>query len=148
MAIHMSIRLAWHDNGWNGHICQKPRENSYCVGQYSYPGNMIASIRDLDFENNNCGKACKNFPCQVACALSVNAFGEDTIKAKVDPPDFFKGFDHFYKEEPLELDLPPHTACTWCYEKMFSDEVKTNGKLDNDKLKKLAQQSFQRKRGK
>lgn len=142
MAIHMSIRLAWHDNGWNGHICQKPRENSYCVGQYSYPGNMIASIRDLDFENNNCGKACKNFPCQVACALSVNAFGEDTIKAKVDPPDFFKGFDHFYKEEPLELDLPPHTACTWCYEKMFSDEVKTNGKLDNDKRKKVAEDYF------
>jgi hypothetical protein len=24
MAIHMSIRLAWHSDGWNGHICKKP----------------------------------------------------------------------------------------------------------------------------
>ena len=37
MAIHMSIRLAWHNEGWNGHICKKPCENSYCVGEHSYP---------------------------------------------------------------------------------------------------------------
>lgn len=142
MAIHMSIRLAWHNNGWNGHICQKPRENSYCVGQYSYPGNMIASTRDLDFETKHCGEACKNFPCQVACALSVNAFGEDNVTAKVEPPDFFKGFDRSYSNESLELDLPPHTVCTWCYEKMFSDEVKTDGRFDNDKRKKAAEDYF------
>ena len=44
MATHMSIRLAWHSDGWNGHICKKPRENSYYIGQHSYPGNLIASI--------------------------------------------------------------------------------------------------------
>ena len=142
MAVHMSIRLAWHDNGWNGHICQKPRENSYCIGQYSYPSDLIASIRDLDFEITHCGEACKNFPCKVACGLSVNAFGNDTIKVKVDPPSFFKAFDKSYSDEPLEMELPPHTACTWCYEKMFSDEIKTNDKLDNDKRKKAAEDYF------
>ena len=34
MAIHMSIRLAWHSDGWNGHICKRPCENSYCIGQH------------------------------------------------------------------------------------------------------------------
>ena len=38
MAVHMSVRLAWHSDGWNGHICKKPCENVYCVGQHSYPG--------------------------------------------------------------------------------------------------------------
>lgn len=142
MAIHMSIRLAWHNNGWNGHICQKPSENSYCVGRYSYPGDMIANTRNLDFETKNCGAACKNFPCQVACALSVNAFGDDTVRAKVDPPGFFKSFDQSYTETPLALDLPPHTVCTWCYEKMFSEEVKTDGRLDNNKRKKVAEDYF------
>lgn len=138
----MSLRLAWHDNGWNGHICKKPSENSYCVGQYSYPGNLIASSRDLDFETAHCGEACKNFSCQIACGLSVNAFGNDTIKAKVDPPGFFKSFDKSYNEQPLVLDLAPHTACTWCYEQMFSDKIKTNGRLDNDKRKKAAEDYF------
>lgn len=22
MAVHMSVRLAWHSDGWNGHICK------------------------------------------------------------------------------------------------------------------------------
>jgi hypothetical protein len=21
---HISLRLAWHDDGWNGHVCKKP----------------------------------------------------------------------------------------------------------------------------
>jgi len=24
MAMHMSLRLAWHSDGWNGHICKNP----------------------------------------------------------------------------------------------------------------------------
>ena len=42
MTIHMSARLAWHLNGWNGHVCEDPAENTYCVGSHSYPGEMIA----------------------------------------------------------------------------------------------------------
>ena len=56
MAIHMSIRLAWHSDGWNGHICKKPCENVYCVGQHSYPGTLIAETRDLDFEMAHAGE--------------------------------------------------------------------------------------------
>lgn len=41
MAIHMSMRLAWHNDGWNGHICKKPCENVYCIGQHSYPGESL-----------------------------------------------------------------------------------------------------------
>ena len=57
MAMHMSLRLAWHSDGWNGHICKKPCENVYCVGQHSYPGEMIAEQRDLDFETAHAGDA-------------------------------------------------------------------------------------------
>ena len=137
MAVHMSLRLAWHDSGWNGHICKKPSENSYCVGQYSYPGDLIANTRDLNLETPHCGEACKNFPCQIACGLSVNAFGSDSITVKVDVPSFFGG-----KASSLELDLPPYTACTWCYESMFNDAAKTNGKFDNDKRKAAAENYF------
>ena len=28
---HLSIRVAWHDNGWNGTVCKEPTNNSYCL---------------------------------------------------------------------------------------------------------------------
>ena len=77
MAVHMSVRLAWHSDGWNGHICKKPCENVYCVGQHSYPGELIAETRDLEFEKAHAGEPCSAFPCKTACGLSVNAFGKE-----------------------------------------------------------------------
>lgn len=31
MIKHLSIRVAWHDNQWNGSICCNPNSNSYCT---------------------------------------------------------------------------------------------------------------------
>ena len=28
---HISIRVPWHDNGWNGTVCQHPKHNSACL---------------------------------------------------------------------------------------------------------------------
>ncbi len=51
MTIHISARLTWHADGWNGHVCEDPASNTYCVGPYSYPGEMIAEKRDLQAES-------------------------------------------------------------------------------------------------
>ena len=142
MATHMSIRLAWHSDGWNGHICKKPCENTYCIGQYSYPGNLIARIRDLKFETSHAGEACANLPNGAACGLSVNAFGKDTITVRVDPPDFWKQ----NSADPVMLTLGPSTVCTWCYEQMYNDEVETKAstgqKYNYDKRKESAEKYF------
>ena len=37
---HISARLTWHADGWNGKICHDPETNSYRTGQFSYPGGM------------------------------------------------------------------------------------------------------------
>jgi exodeoxyribonuclease V alpha subunit len=64
---HLSVRLAWHDNGWNGKICKNPKDNVYCVGRYSFPGDLIATKRDLDWEEKNSGVHCSELnripPC-------------------------------------------------------------------------------------
>ena len=114
MATHMSIRLAWHNNGWNGHICKKPCENTYCVGPYSYPGDHIARNRDLQFETRHAGEACANWPCRAARGFSVNAFGKNAITVRVDPPSFWEKGD----AESIDLTLAPVTVCTWCYESL------------------------------
>ena len=142
MATHMSIRLAWHNEGWNGHICQKPCENLYCIGQHSYPGDLIAGTRDIEYETAHAGEPCSANPCAVACGLSVNAFGKDTIRVRVDPPDFWKKSD----AEAIKLDLPPHTVCTWCYEQMYNEDVEIHGgfgqKYDYEKRKAGAEKYF------
>ena len=115
MAVHMSVRLAWHSDGWNGHICKKPCENVYCVGQHSYPGELIAETRDLEFEKAHAGEPCSAFPCKTACGLSVNAFGKESIQVKVNPPSWWKKGE----ADSTVLTLPPYTACTWCYEAMY-----------------------------
>src|SRR5690606_29053959 len=28
---HLSIRVTWHDNKWNGTICQHPSQNAFCL---------------------------------------------------------------------------------------------------------------------
>lgn len=37
MTTHITARIAWHDDGWNGRVCAKPEQNTYCVGLRSYP---------------------------------------------------------------------------------------------------------------
>lgn len=142
MSVHMSIRLAWHSEGWNGHICKRPCENSYCVGQYSYPGNLIASTRDLEFETEHAGEACAAFPCKTVCGLSVNAFGKDPIVVQVDPPSFWKAGS----ADAIKMTLPPYTVCTWCYEAMYNDGVAARGntaqQYDNGKRREGAQRYF------
>ena len=142
MAMHMSLRLAWHSDGWNGHICKNPCGNTYCVGQYSYPGTLIAENRDLDYETKHAGEACSSHPCKAACGCSVNAFGKDTIQIQIDPPSWWGKGD----ADPALLTLPPSTACTWCYESMYSDDVLnksgTAQKYDYEERSRKAEQYF------
>ena len=142
MAKHMSIRLAWHDEGWNGHVCKTPCGNSYCVGRHSYPGDLIAGTRDLQFETEHAGESCANLPRSVACALSVNAFGSELIRAKIDIPSFWGK----NAASPAIIDLPPYTCCTWCYEEMYNEDVENKQdlrrKYDYDKRLEGAERYF------
>jgi len=50
---HLSARLAWHDSGWNGHLCKEPSKNIYCSGRYSFPGDMIGEYKDTELEEEH-----------------------------------------------------------------------------------------------
>jgi len=44
---HISVRVPWHDNNWNGHICNDPRNNASCM--------FLPRIqtKDVDFEEEH-----------------------------------------------------------------------------------------------
>ena len=140
MTTHISARIAWHDNGWNGHICKNPRANTYCVGPYSYPGEMIAERRKLDWERDNAGCSCAKLPNVPPCIYSINAFGPEELVAFADPPEFFND-----QTRRKEWPLPPASVCLWPYEEMYSDNVKkADGTWDNDARLKAARVDRQR----
>ena len=33
MTTHLSTRLVWHDRAWDGHVCDHPSKNAYCIVQ-------------------------------------------------------------------------------------------------------------------
>ena len=46
-SVHLSVRVPWHDNGWNGKICCRPKENGSCM---FLP--RIAEAKDADLEES------------------------------------------------------------------------------------------------
>lgn len=137
--MHVTARIAWHNDGWNGHICKDPQKNTYCVGTHSYPGDMISERRNLDWEKGCSGKACSEINGIPPCIYSINAFGKEALTSFADPPDFFN-------REALrqEWDLPPATVCVWPYEEMYRDEMRGTHGFDNDKRLEYANDFFQK----
>lgn len=146
MTAHVSVRLAWHDDGWNGRVCCNPAANTYCVGNYSYPGQLIAERRILEAE-----KKCAGEPCPLVkassdrtntyippCCYSTNAFGPDSMTAYADPPEFFRdGTKRRY------WDMPPATTGIWPYEEMYQDDVKRGSGYDNVMRREKANHFFE-----
>lgn len=139
MTTHISARVAWHMDGWNGHICKNPKTNTYCVGQFSYPGQMINERRDLNWEEENQGRCCSELDQVPPCVYSLNAFGKKSIQGFADPPDFFKD-----DTQRRQWTIPPATVCIWPYEEMYFSEgvSKPGGGFDNDKRVEAARDYF------
>lgn len=140
-AKHISVRLAWHDSGWNGHICHNPQANTYCIGQYSYQGDLIAQDRDLAWEQPQASQPCHQLERVPSCIHSINAFGPDELNAYMPPPSWFQD-----GTQVKTWRLPPYTVATWPYEEMYRDEVlnppNTPPKYNASKRREAANQYF------
>lgn len=48
--MHLSVRMAWHDNNWNGKVCCNPEGNTYCTGAHSLLSGRIEKKKQTDIE--------------------------------------------------------------------------------------------------
>ena len=64
---HLSVRVPWHDSGWDGTVCQFPRKNASCLTL-----NRIGSTKDDDIDQRHAGKRLD----QVPPAEAPPCFGE------------------------------------------------------------------------
>src|SRR5688572_14718858 len=113
MTTHLSARLAWHDRGWDGRVCDNPHLNSSCV--------VHQHIRDARDEKKELAVAGKWFAelggwCP-PCSRDPGAFSPKGYRlVHRDPLDF-----RSLPEVPE--DLPPYSFCPspyrWMREENF-----------------------------
>ena len=130
MGRHLTVRMAWHDNNWDGTVCSKPEENVYCVGNHSLLSERIARDRNLEIEKKAdprtpIGKLQGYLP---PCFWSTNAFS--SLSHDIEHRHPFRGviaapisdklltssmftwpfrlsFNHGRKKKRVEGDYPP-----------------------------------------
>src|SRR5438874_8549749 len=54
---HLSVRVPWHDAGWDGTVCRSPRQNSSCLAL-----NRIGATKDDTTEEGYAGKPLSEVP--------------------------------------------------------------------------------------
>lgn len=133
---HLTVRMAWHDNKWDGCVCRDPFNNNYCTGAHSLLSGRIEKNKKVDLEvANACKKVGDCFsPSEVPpCFWSINAFSTT-------------GFDleHKHPFPRIEKSIPdhvnPNSVYTWPFRLSFvhnKDNKKKYGSYPPDLEKRV-----------
>jgi exodeoxyribonuclease V alpha subunit len=116
---HVTLRVAWHDNKWNGHICNDPKNNVYCSGFNSLLSERIRSRKEKNMasELKYAGQSLAEIDYLPPCFWSVNLFGNEPIKAKHDNPAAPNLVE-------IEEKLPARSMYSWPYAVSFTRSPK------------------------
>lgn len=105
MIKHLSIRVAWHDNQWNGTICSNPNRNGYCTQlPRIYEEKKDNEVADMPFWSMS---PLDLPPCKAEGGAFMNS------------KEYKRSFQHPYKEyakanhshlERTELPVPPFSV--------------------------------------
>ena len=114
---HLTVRMAWHDNRWNGRICREPANNDYCNGTHSLLSARIARNKDAEAEEKNRNEKIDSLKDYLPpCFWSSNAFSNQECK-----------IIHVHPFQRLEVDpvqerLLPHSVFTWPFRLSFNHD--------------------------
>jgi len=134
--MHLTVRMAWHDNDWNGKVCQNPTANTYCTGAHSLLSGRIEKKKDIEKEEECKGQCVDgNFdPSNVPpCYWSINAFSPFSFKV-----NHQHAFSHVKHEIPDVV--KPYSVFTWPFKLSFvheSKNKKSNGNYPPDLEKRI-----------
>jgi len=127
---HFTFRVAWHDNMWNGTVCNDPKHNIFCNGYHSLLSDRIRREKEKQLKNEikyagkSVNKMVNNVGDTPPCFWSINIFGEHEIPVKHYNP----AARHL---KPIKENLPPYSMFSWPFALSFmhkSKERKLNGK--------------------
>jgi ATP-dependent exoDNAse (exonuclease V) alpha subunit len=110
MNKHLSIRIAWHDNKWNGTVCNHPAQNTYCI----HLPRVLAEKNNI-LEEQNAGKPWSEIqdtflpPCKAEGGAFMNT---NSYKRTFNHPynsSKNKDLPHFALK-PTSINTPPFSS--------------------------------------
>ena len=115
MTTHLSTRLVWHDRGWDGHICDHPSKNAYCVVQ-----EHIRDGRDDDREDKSAGLPLAELDgWQPPCARDPIAFSPRGFTITHNDPLEFRQLP------AVKEDIPAYSVCPSPYRWMREENFRS-----------------------
>lgn len=81
---HFTLRVAWHDSAWNGHICKDPEGNRYCSGYHSLLSERlrIDKAKNIREELEFAGRPINEIGYVPPCYWSVNINGHKPLRVE------------------------------------------------------------------
>lgn len=114
MTTHLSVRLAWHDRGWDGRVCDQPHLNGSCIAH-----EHIREGRDDDRERRASGVLIANLKdWQPPCSRDPGAFSPMGYRIEHRDPLEFRNLPS------VTEDLPPYSSCPAPYRWMREDQFR------------------------
>ncbi len=112
---HATFRVAWHDNKWNGSICNNPENNTFCNGFHSLLSERIRKRKDehMAEEIANKGRKLSEIDYLPPCFWSINLFGSEAVKVKHDNPAASN-------LALIEEELPKNSMLSWPFSVSFT----------------------------
>ena len=122
---HISIRVPWHDTGWNGSVCAAPRLNGACLNL-----KRIAQSRNDDAEESVAGQSIQDLPQEKwpSCIPERSSF--------MAPFEYVRQANHPYNRGPetrhghfkrTPLRHPPYSAPAVPFAWMLRESMGTLG---------------------
>jgi len=122
---HISIRVPWHDTGWNGSVCAAPRLNGACLNL-----KRIAQSRNDDAEESVAGQSIQDLPQEKwpSCIPERSSF--------MAPFEYIRLANHPYNRGPetshghfkrTPLRHPPYSAPAVPFAWMLREAIGTLG---------------------
>jgi exodeoxyribonuclease V alpha subunit len=121
-ASNVTLRVAWHDNKWNGAICNDPENNIYCSGLNSLLSERIRRRKDENIESEIAfsGKSLNDIDYVPPCFWSINLFSDHEIDVKHDNPAA-PNLDH------IDQKIPSKSLVTWPFAVSFCRSKEERG---------------------
>lgn len=124
MAKHLSVRLPWHDRGWDGHVCDRPTANVFCTGEYGLKAHGIREGKRDNEEEAQCSQPCASMRAdgyRPPCLRTIQTFGGTAVLPfQHEPKSFLSTPDNPIRS--VDEGIKPFTVGTWAYDQVFRRE--------------------------
>ena len=128
MVTHFTVRMAWHDNKWDGNICRNPDSNFYCNGSRSLLSDRIARRRNDEKELASIGQKMDNLLPEYMppCYWTTAAFSSASHKIIHEHP-----FPQYEKSKKIKQTLKPYSVFSWPFRLSFNHSPKKRNEQGN-----------------